>query len=205
MSVVSQAGDPQHAKFRENLRWSIGRVTFATIHITGSNDNFGRTPEMDTEQRERKAANLAWMKQAFARAKADSSRGLVLMTQANLSFENSWEMRRKTLLFQRVLGIAPPNPPVPTAFDDYVAALAEEMENYDKPVAFLHGDTHLFRIDQPLFSAKTKRPFENFTRAETFGSPNSHWVLVTVDPAIPQIFRFEAQIVPENVINHRRN
>ena len=205
MPVVSQASDPRHAKFRENLRWSIGGVAFATLHITGSNDNFGRTPEMDAEQRERKAANLAWMRQAFARAKADNSRGLVLMTQANPAFENSWDMRRKTLLLQRVLGINPPDPPVPTAFDDYVAALAEEMEIYDKPVAFLHGDTHLFRIDQPLYSTKTKRPFENFTRVETFGSPNSHWVLVTVDPAIPQLFRFEAQIVPENVVNRRRN
>ena len=69
MPIVSQAGDPQHTKFRENLLWSIGGVTFATLHITGSNDNFGRTPEMDAEQRERKAANMAWMKQAFARQK----------------------------------------------------------------------------------------------------------------------------------------
>ena len=205
MPVTSQAADPQFFKFRENLRWSIGGVTFVTLHITGSNDNFGRTPEMDAEQRERKAANMAWMKQAFARAKADNSHGLVIMTQANPAFENSWEMGRKTLLFNRVLGIKPPDPPVPTAFDEYIAALAQEMESYDKPVAFLHGDTHIFRVDQPLYSARTKRPFENFTRVETFGSPNSHWVLVTVDPADPMLFRFQAQIVPGNVANHRRN
>jgi hypothetical protein len=94
---------------------------------------------------------------------------------------------------------------VPTAFEDYIEALAAEMEGYDKPVAFLHGDTHMFRIDQPLYSAKTKRPFENFTRVETFGSPNSHWVLVTIDPADPQLFRFQAQIVPGNAANHRKN
>lgn len=205
MPVISQASDPQYAKFRENLMWSIGGVTFATLHITGSNDNFGRTPDMDAEQRERKAANMIWLKQAFARAKADKSRGLVIMTQANPAFENSWEPRRKALLFQRVLGMTPPEPAVPTAFDDYVAALAAEMESYDRPVAFLHGDTHMFRIDQPLYSTKTRRPFENFTRVETFGSPNSHWVLVTVDPKNPQLFRFEPQIVPENVINQRRN
>jgi hypothetical protein len=106
-------------------------------------------------------------------------------------------------LFSRVLGIRPPDPPVPTAFDDYLAALTDEMEGYDKPVAFLHGDTHMFRIDQPLYSVKTKRPFENFTRVETFGSPNSHWVLVTIDPATPQLFHFDAQIVPENAVNRR--
>jgi hypothetical protein len=205
MPVTSQAGDPQYRKFRENLRWSLGGVTFATVHITGSNDNVGRSPEMDAEQRERKAANMAWIAEAFARARADNSRGLVIMTQANLAFENSWESRRKALLFQRVLGMTPPDPAVPTAFDDYVAKLAAEMETYDRPVALLHGDTHMLRIDQPLYSAKTKRPFENFTRVETFGSPNSHWVLITVDPANPQLFRFEAAIVPENVVSRKHN
>ena len=67
LPVESQAKDSQYAKFRENLRWSIGGVTFATLHIVGSNDNFGRTPEMDAEQRERKAANIAWMRAAFAK------------------------------------------------------------------------------------------------------------------------------------------
>jgi len=38
-------------------------------------------------------------------------------------------------------------PSNPSAFDDYVAALAEEVESYDRAVAFLHGDTHLFRIE----------------------------------------------------------
>ncbi len=204
MPVASQASDPQFSLYRENLRWSIGGVTFVTLHITGSNDNFSRTPEMDAEHRARKTAVIAWMKQAFARAKADGSRGLVIMTQANPAFENSWDMARKTLLFNRVLGINPPNPPVPTAFEGYIAALSEEMESFDKPVAFLHGDTHIFRVDQPLYSTKTNRPFENFTRVETFGSPNSHWVMITVDPADPQLFRFQAQIVPENVANKRK-
>ena len=76
------------------------------------------------------------------------------------------------------------------------------MENYDKPVAFIHGDTHIFRIDKPLISAKTQRPFENFTRMETFGNPETHWTRVTVDPADPQLFTFRASIVPENSVNH---
>jgi hypothetical protein len=88
ITVISQAADRQFAKFRENLRWSIGGVTFATLHIIGSNDNFGHKPEFDAEERERKAANIAWLKQAFANAKADASRGVVLMAQANPAFEN---------------------------------------------------------------------------------------------------------------------
>jgi hypothetical protein len=204
IAVESQKADPAHSKFGENLRWSIGGVTFATLHIVGSNDNFGRTPEMDAEHVERKAANLAWMKRAFAAAKADNSRGLVLMVQANPGFENHWPARQKQLYFALFRGLRPPDPPQPTAYDDYIKALVEELESYDKPVAFLHGDTHTFRMDQPLFSQKTGRRFENFTRVETFGAPETHWVRVTVDPVDPQLFRFNAEIIPENIVNRRR-
>lgn len=199
--VESQAKETQFAKFRENLRWSISGVTFATLHIVGSNDNYGRTPEMDAEYMERKAANIAWMKQAFARAKADNSRGLVLMTQANPGFENHWPAEPKGRYFRNFIGVKPSVPPLPTGYDDYIQALAEELESFDKPVAFLHGDTHLFRIDKPLYSRKTNRLFENFSRVETFGNPDTHWVRISVDPADPQVFRFNAEIIPENVVN----
>jgi hypothetical protein len=200
--VMSQASDPQHTKFRENLRWSIGGVTFATLHIVGSNDNLGRTPQMDAEHAERKAANIAWLKQTIAQAKAERSLGLVFMTQANLIFEKHWSGDRLRL-FLTYSGASPPSSPGPTGHDDYVKALVEEMESYDKPTAILHGDSHIFRVDKPLISAKTGRSFENFTRVETFGAPDSHWVRVVVDPADSQLFTFKAEIVPENVVNRR--
>ena len=53
-------------------------VIFVTLHIVGSNDNFGRTREMDAEHRERKAANIVWLRKAFSEAKASNSRGLAL-------------------------------------------------------------------------------------------------------------------------------
>ena len=205
MAVRHQSADPNFSKFRENLRWSIGGVTFVTVHIVGENDNFGRTPEMDAEHLERKAANIAWLKQAFAEAKAASSRGVVILTQANPGFENYWPANAKTRYFLRFVPRGQPVPSRPLAFGDYVQTLSEELESYDKPVAFLHGDTHLFRIDKPLYSKKTNRLFENFTRVETFGWPDSHWVRISVDPADPQLFRFKAEIVPENVVNRRAN
>ncbi|MBK8065740.1 MAG: hypothetical protein IPK29_18370 [Betaproteobacteria bacterium] len=82
-------------------------------------------------------------------------------------------------------------------------ALAAELETYDKPVAYLHGDTHLFRIDKPLYSTKTGRVFENFTRVETFGWPDTHWVRASIDPADPQLFRFKPEIVPANAASRR--
>ena len=53
--VDSQAKDPKHAKFRENLMWSVNNVMFMTMHFVGSNNNKGRTPEMDAEAAERTA------------------------------------------------------------------------------------------------------------------------------------------------------
>jgi hypothetical protein len=203
IAVDNQAQDPQYGKFRENLRWSLGGVTFATIHIIGSNDNYGRSPEMDAEQVERKAANIAWMRAAFVKAKSDGSLGVVIMTQANPGFENYWPPAAKARYFEPFVGHGSPPPIPPNPFEDYVSALADEVETYDKPVAYLHGDSHLHRIDKPLYSKKTNRMFENFTRVETFGNPDTHWVRVTVDHADPQLFTFKGEIVPENVVNHQ--
>ena len=59
-AVQSQKADPTHSKFVENLRWSIGGMTFVTLHIVGSNDNLGRTPLMDMEHAARSKVVLAW-------------------------------------------------------------------------------------------------------------------------------------------------
>jgi hypothetical protein len=70
IEVESQSQrDPEYAKFLEIRRWSYGGVTFVTLHILGSNNNFGRTPEIDNEYCERKAANLSWIRASFATAK----------------------------------------------------------------------------------------------------------------------------------------
>lgn len=201
MPVVSQARDRRYAKFRENLRWSIGNVTFVTLHFIGSNDNFGRTPEMDAEHAERIAANIAWMGQAFTAAKADGSLGLVIFTHANPGFESHWPPDMLGRYFRNFAGVKPPIPPKPVPYDRLLEVLAEEMESYNKPTAFIHGDTHLFRIDKPLISRETGRAFENFTRVETFGNPETHWTRVVVDPADPRLFTFKAGIVQENVVN----
>jgi hypothetical protein len=39
---------------------------------------------------------------------------------------------------------------------------------------------------------------KNFTRVETFGSPNVHWLRAFYDPKNPNLFEFKQQIVPEN-------
>ena len=97
--------------------------------------------------------------------------------------------------------IAPENTEF-SGYSDFLVALETEVLAFDKPVVFVHGDTHYFRVDQPLFSTTRKRLIEHFTRVETFGSPNVYWVRVIVDPSDPQVFTFKPEIVRKNLVKH---
>ena len=66
----------------------------------------------------------------------------------------------------------------------------------------MHGDSHYFRIDKPLQGRRSKRRIENFTRVETFGNPDVHWVRARVDAGDPNVFSFEQRIVKENLVRH---
>ena len=200
MPVISQAKEQGFAKFRENLTWTMNGMVFATLHTVGSNDNLGRTAEMDAEQSERKLANIAWMQKVFATARAPEVRGLVLLTQANVAFESHWTESLKER-YVRSAGGRMPKDAEGTAYNALVDALATEMESFSKPVLFVHGDTHLFRVNKPLISKKTRRFFENFTRVEVFGDPETHWVRITVDPSKPELFTIEPEIILENKAN----
>ena len=75
------------------------------------------------------------------------------------------------------------------------------MIAFRKPVAYVHGDSHYFRIDKPLLDALGRR-LENFTRVETFGDNAANgnndvqWVKVVVDVRSREVFSVEAQVVP---------
>ena len=69
---------------------------------------------------------------------------------------------------------------------------------FGKPVVLAVGDTHVFRVDKPLYREDGSL-VESFTRVETFGSPYVHWVRVTVDPSDRQVFSFHQELVEENV------
>ena len=190
MPLLRQSRDAAFSAYRENARWDMGGVTFVTLHVTGSNNNFGRTPEADAEHADRNKANLAWLRAAFAHATASNSRGVMVLQQANM-----WpEITPGT-------GDAKQ----PNGFTELRAALEKEVNAFRKPVVLVHGDSHFFRIDNafsrrpPRGKAGNPAP-ENFTRVETFGTPNHHWLHVTVDPDDRNVFTFRKRIVEANVV-----
>lgn len=184
LRLTRQSENPQFSLYRENVRWVHRGVVFVGLNIPGSNNNLGRTPEADAEYRDRNAATIAWMQAAFSQAKTINSPGIMLVIQANPGFE---------------LKSDDPNR---TGYNDFLAALEKETIAFKKPVVLVHGDTHYFRIDKPLVGTVSQQRIENFTRLETFGSPDVHWVRAQVDPKDPNVFRFEQRIVRKNLVNH---
>lgn len=205
MRLTRQSEEAQYAKFRENVRWTYGDVLFVTLHVVGSNDNKGRTPDMDAESSERTAANLAWMRSAFDLATRSGSKAIMIIAQADPRFENSWPADVQQRYMLAGLGFESPETRRATGFDEFLAALEKETVALGKPVVYVHGDSHIFRVDKPLFGSTSRRLIENFTRVETFGYPDTHWVRAIVDPMDPQVFGFRQEIVKENLIDRRPN
>jgi hypothetical protein len=198
MTLTRQADvDPAHAKFVENARWTKGGVVFVTLNLQGSNNNAPNTtkpvatftPGQAAEYAERNAADLAWIRDSFAYARDIDARGIMLVQQGDPDFENLTQATGSPL-FDATYGN--------DGFNDTLALLQSETIDFaPKPVVLVHGDSHYFRIDQPMTDAAdlrkpaaTARVLENFTRVETFGNPNVFWVEARIDPGDPAVFRF---------------
>jgi hypothetical protein len=187
------------AKFVENTRFSHGGITFVGINMPGSNNNLvlsakdcskksARKPaQCDADNDEylaRDEANVTWLAESFAQAKANQSRGLVLVVQADPGFDlpETEEFDESTQ-------------PQFSGYRHFMSKLAEQTQGFAGQVLFVHGDTHFFKLDKPLFDPT--HMLTNFTRLQTFGSPSLHWVKVTVDPASASVFQVEPIIVKQ--------
>jgi hypothetical protein len=84
------------------------------------------------------------------------------------------------------------------AFPPYVDKLRSLTEAFAGQVALVHGDSHYFKMDKPINRSTGGGVLTNFTRVETFGARNTHWVSATIDPDNPNLFAFEPHIVTAN-------
>lgn len=193
MRVESQAADPRHAEFVENVRWMHQHVMFATLHAVGSNNAVAafdpkstakRGPDDDAEVARRIAASQDWIAETFAQAKAANAQGVLFLFQANPGFE------------------LPKGDPERVGFEEILAAFEREAVNFGKPVILAHGDSHYYRVDKPMLGSLSKRRMENVTRVETFGANDVHWLRVVVDPKSPEVFTIHQEIVDANLVPH---
>ena len=71
----------------ENRRWTLGRVTYATVNIQGSCNNLCDTAPDPAEFAARNQADILWVQQTFAEAKQRNSVAVMLITQADPGFD----------------------------------------------------------------------------------------------------------------------
>ncbi|MEZ5609674.1 MAG: metallophosphoesterase [Rhodocyclaceae bacterium] len=159
MAVERQSDAAPAAPYPENLRWARDGVVFATLNVTGSNNNFGKADAPSHEYRQRHSANLAWMADAFARAEASDARLIVLAMQGDPHFK------------AYAAGKPPPG------FADFLDRLRAHVLATERPVILIHGDSHMHKIDHPLKDMQGQA-IERFTRIETYGAPFMGWVEV---------------------------
>jgi len=183
----------------ENRRWTVGGVTYVTLNVPGSCNNLCDTAPDPDEFASRNAANIKWMKESFGVATARRSAAVMIIAQANPGWDASdatrAPVRNPATLAEAVAAT--------DGYRDYLLALRDQVTAFRKPVAYVHGDSHYFRVDKPFLSAGGQR-LENFTRVETFGNNaangnnDAHWIKVTVDPRSRDVFSFQAMMVPGN-------
>ncbi len=189
----------QSAKYPENVRRTVGPVTFVAVNIPGSDNNWvdpardgtaeGPAAEAQAEYTARNAANLAWLDAAFAAAEKADSEAVMIVTQADM-----WDPAAAAT--DKL-----------THYADTKKALARLTIAFGGPVVLVNGDSHSFEIDKPLTDAATTNAaggaggnvIETFTRVTTFGETQNHWVSATVDARDPNVISFDQHLVAENL------
>jgi hypothetical protein len=197
--AVERQGTPG-TKHVENVRFLHQGIMFVGLNVPGSNNNrvldekdcttkSARTAaqcEADNrEYAERDAANIAWMHDAFAKATAAKAAGVMIVFQADPGFDiPETEEQDESRTSDH------------SGYSAFLDAIIRETKAFGGQVVLVHGDTHFFKIDKPLINATNMLP--NLTRVQTFGSPNVHWIRVTVDASSRDVFTFHPMIVEAN-------
>jgi hypothetical protein len=183
-----------YAEYSENVRWRMGPVVYIGLNVQGSNDNYpyagvdGETRSaaeiaiQRAEEVARKAADIRWLHEGFEYAARRRAAGVMVIWQADPNFNNEQHLADSRSW---------------DAYADYVNALRNETIAFHGQVALVHGDSHYFKLDKPL-NGPAGEVLANFTRLETFGARNTHWVSATIDESDPNLFVFEPRIVAAN-------
>jgi len=178
MNLNIQSNDTNFKKFSENRQWDYQQVSFATIHVVGSNNNYKKNSlDSNSEFNERLRADLNWLKLLFKKANENNTKGIVVVIHADMFYEHKTTQGFKVLL-------------------DELKSLTVAFK---KPVLLVHGDSHHFIVDKPLMhDGKIEKTVLNFTRVQVFGEGDMHAVKVIVNPNNPSLFEVQECLVPAN-------
>jgi hypothetical protein len=183
----------------ENRRWTVQGIVYATLNVPGSCNNLCDTAPDAAEFAARNHANIVWLQETFAAAEARRAAAVMLISQAN----PGWDLTDPTRAPLRDAKTLAETDGQPDGYQEFLLALRDEVVNFRRPVAYVHGDSHYHRVDKPFLDLKGRR-LENFTRVETFGDNQGNgnndvqWLKVIVNPSSREVFAYQPQIVPAN-------
>lgn len=135
------ANYPTDAEYVENVMWEQAGVVFVTLNVPGGSNNdednwFGldRTQAQTDEILKRTSADLRWLDKAFALARTNHARAVVIQIQADM-----WDLDGHD---PKDLHIA--------NYRQFIDSIALHTTAFGKPVLLLNGDSHGYRSDNPL-------------------------------------------------------
>lgn len=83
LPLTRQASTPKYRTYVENLRWDIGNMVFATIHLPSNNNDFVAAAGRNSEFDDRLIANRDWLRRIFGVATQKGAAGIVLFCDGN--------------------------------------------------------------------------------------------------------------------------
>ena len=183
LEAETQSETSVYSEFVENALWVQEDILFATVHLVGVS---GREGGLDLHGYIQDAA-VEWLQTIFKRAREKNVRAVFVATQADIfpySVEPDWlKLECPSCNFIRKY------------YEPFYEALKQELSNFDNQVLLAVGDTHIFRVDKPLYVKN--QMVTNFTRVEVFGSEQVHWVKVNLSES-DGVFVIEQEFVEGN-------
>jgi hypothetical protein len=168
----SQSQLPGFSEFVENVMWQHHSITFATVHVVGSNNNLKPAPDTNEEFLKREGANLRWLEEVFSNAKKNGDAAVVLVIHGAINYV----------------------PSETNGFSSIAGKLRTEVKEFGKPVLLVYGDHHRFQISKPLMDAGGNL-IQNFTALMVFGDTEMNAVRIDVDPKSKEVFRFSEMVI----------
>ena len=134
----------QEPDYRENAQWRYGGVEFVTLHIVGTDNGRRRIMRSDEQAAleavdARDRANLAWLDEAFDKARRDGAEALVAFIHGDPNDIEHRDRRSRPCTVQE--------PVLCNPYLTFLERLTRLADAFDKPVLLVHGSTNRFCLD----------------------------------------------------------
>lgn len=172
MKVNSQRKVKGYEKYIENSLWRKEGITFSTVHVVGSNNNFKTDASSNAEFEERDKANAYWLEKTFQTAIDNNDAAIVLIMHGALDYKATET----------------------NGYNTIVDMLRTEVKAFKKPVLMIYGDHHHFLVSKPLMDAENKL-ITNFTALMVYGDYDMHAVRIQADPKSKAVFSFSEFLI----------